>query len=128
MVSMEEFIDKWLSLRKEGETAVATLVNGYGSRPREDGAHMLIAASGAIEDTIGGGLVEAEVISHAKTVLSGKSSEIYSFNSSGEDADKSGMICGGGGEAVIYYSPEKDIEELGPKGHDRNSNKGPYVR
>jgi hypothetical protein len=23
------------------------------------------------------------------------------------------MICGGGGEAVIYYSPEKDIEELG---------------
>lgn len=110
---MDGFIEEWLSiLKQEGEVVVATVVNGMGARPRENGARMLVKKLGGIFETVGGGKLEAEVIICAKRVLVNKKSEIYHFNLSGQDVAQMEMICGGKGDVLVYYSSEKDIGPL----------------
>ncbi len=82
-------------LIKNQESAVATMVNGIGSLPRENGAQMMIAKSGAIEDTIGGGKLGADIIALAKQVILSKTNSIHHFEMKGEQAALSEMICGG---------------------------------
>ncbi len=48
------------------EAAVATVFNTTGSMPRQDGAQMLIAESGATADTIGGGKMDSDVVRSRK--------------------------------------------------------------
>jgi len=103
------FIDQWSAFLNEyKEAAVATIVNGTGSMPRNNGAQMLISESGSILETIGGGRLEADVISLSKRVIFSKTGEVYHFEMSGEDAAFSNLICGGKGDAVLYYSGEQD--------------------
>lgn len=108
-----DFISKWCSFVEEyKEAAVATVVNGFGSMPRENGAQMLISITGATMDTVGGGRLEADVISWAKHVISNKTSLLRHFELTGSDVALSDMICGGEGDVVIYYSSEKDLPVL----------------
>ncbi|MGI5971744.1 MAG: XdhC family protein [Oscillospiraceae bacterium] len=107
-----DFINSWISiLKRDGEAAVATLVNGTGSIPRENGAQMIVSKSEIIE-TVGGGRLEADIIKKSREALKNKTSAIYGFELSNSDASLSGMICGGKVEAVIYYSSIYDLTVL----------------
>jgi xanthine dehydrogenase accessory factor len=110
---MNSFIGEWSAvLERDGEVAVATVVNGLGPRPRENGAQMLVEKSGAIFDTVGGGRLEADVMACAAGVLGGKASKLHHFSLTGDDVAKTDMICGGTGDVLVYYSDKKDLPAL----------------
>ncbi len=75
---------------------VCTVVERFGSTPRDIGAKMLVL-SDEIYGSIGGGKIEAEVIEHAKKMIE-KSIAVdlkeYSLLDGSTDNEE-GMICGG---------------------------------
>ena len=82
---------------ERGESLVlATILSHAGSTPRTSGAKMIIDADGGIEGTIGGGLVEAEVMQAAVEMLGTDASVVRSYNLNLDNrADTMDMICGG---------------------------------
>lgn len=110
---MNNLLNKWISLLLEDkEAVVATVVNGIGSRPRENGAQMLVTKVGDIYETIGGGKLEAEVIECAKQVFVDKITKLHHFSLTGKDFAQTDMICGGEGDVLIYYSHVDDLPVL----------------
>lgn len=87
-----------------------TIVERKGSAPRSIGTKMLIMEDGRCVDTIGGGCIEAAIVSKALLILRGcaKAPQIVHVDMTGEDAEEEGMVCGGkvkdivGGSLKIY--------------------------
>ena len=81
---------------ENGESFVlATILSRAGSTPRTAGTKMLIHQDGSIAGTIGGGLVEAEVIRSAADIFKGENARIRDFDLTSQTADSMDMICGG---------------------------------
>ena len=76
---------------------LATIVERKGSAPRSIGTKMLIMEDGRCVDTIGGGCIEAAIVSNALLILRGcaKAPQIVHVDMTGEDAEEEGMVCGG---------------------------------
>jgi xanthine dehydrogenase accessory factor len=72
---------------------VATLVNVSGSAPQNQGAKIIVLEDGKFEGTVGGGKVEAHVLSYAKELLKSetKTTTFETWNLQTEI----GMTCGG---------------------------------
>ncbi len=89
---------------------MATILSQSGSTPRLPGTKMIIREGGAIIGTIGGGLVEAEVMSGASDLLKRGGAVVQSFNLDQAAVSNSmDMICGGEMQVlmeVILPSPE----------------------
>ncbi len=81
----------------------ATIVAQLGSAPRSLGTSFLVLEGGAIWGTIGGGLLEAQVIEAAGLALEQGRAELLDFHLSGADAAQSEMICGG--RLQVYLEP-----------------------
>lgn len=75
--------------------AMATIVTNEGSTPRTAGAKLLLRPDGAMAGTVGGGLVEAQVLQAARRILESGKAELLDFNLTGELAAGADMICGG---------------------------------
>lgn len=58
-------------LDREGRVAIATLISRSGSGPREPGAAMLIHSRDRAAGTIGGGILEENVLAIAQKVIQG---------------------------------------------------------
>ncbi len=122
---------KIIQLQKDKTPAVlVTVIQVKGSVPREAGAKMLVAKSGVVSGTIGGGAVEKIVIDEAlKTLQSGKACVVKHDLDDKLGAD-TGMVCGGnmeffleplqnsgslyvfgGGHIAQYLSRLADIQE-----------------
>lgn len=80
---------------------LTTITEVSGSSPRGVGAKMLVFADGAIAETIGGGVLEKQVIEDALSCLrSGVSrSESYELREKGDKA--LGSLCGG--RATVFF-------------------------
>ena len=76
---------------------LATIVERKGSAPRSIGTKMLIMEDGRCVDTIGGGCIEASIVSKALLILRGcaKAPQIVHVDMTGADAEEEGMVCGG---------------------------------
>lgn len=101
-----EKIESEIALRlKQGEDLVfATVLSSGGSTPRSSGAKMIIAADASIFGTIGGGLVEAEVIKQARQLFNTKDAIVKSFDlRDAETVSSLDMICGGQMTVLIEY-------------------------
>jgi xanthine dehydrogenase accessory factor len=99
-----DIFEKIVELRRAGHrAALATIVSRKGSTPRKDATKMLIYEDGRQLGTIGGGCVEAEVCREAMTVMRTENSRLLRFDLTEEDADESGLICGGIME--VYVEP-----------------------
>ncbi len=93
---MWNWIDKINELR--GSTfAIATIAKTAGSSPRKIGAKMVITSSDDFFGTIGGGIVEKEVIEQAKICIKTNESGSYNFDL----AEKAGQVCGGKVDVLI---------------------------
>ncbi|NWG13150.1 MAG: XdhC family protein [Acidobacteria bacterium] len=93
-----------VELRKKGErAALVTIISRRGSTPRRDSAKMLVFEDGRTAGTIGGGCVEAEVCTEARTVIRDERGKVLSFSLTDDDAEESGLICGGTME--VYVEP-----------------------
>jgi xanthine dehydrogenase accessory factor len=110
-----EFYTKMAELTRQGAPFVlATITAAQGSSPRGVGAKMLILADGTSVETVGGGVLERQVVVDALACLaSGVSrSETYQLRQEGEHA--LGALCGG--EATVFlevHAPDRTLIIVG---------------
>lgn len=110
-----ELFDKAAKLLQTGErVALVTVVSATGSTPGKAGYKMLVWDHGEHTcGTVGGGLVEAEMIEQAARMLSIRGSQTFRFNLGDTPDDEKG-ICGGSQELLV----ETFDEEAWPLFHD----------
>jgi len=92
---------RWLA---DGRRVVcALLIDAEGSSPFEPGAFMLVDERGAIEGSITGGCVEADVVTNALEILgSGEPPRLLRYGVSDELAHTVGLMCGGTVEVLAH--------------------------
>ena len=89
---MRDFRTKALSaLAREGAAVLVTIAEAKGCVPREEGAQMLVTASGYL-GSIGGGTLEWRAMAEAQAMLQSGKTEALSRYSLGPDL---GQCCGG---------------------------------
>lgn len=95
----EDLMRALLELCSGQDHAVLALITARkGSTPRQAGARMLVYPDGKTVGTIGGGLMEAEVIRSAVLFLEDPSAfrpHIMTIDMSGRPGSMTGMVCGG---------------------------------
>ena len=93
---MVDIIGEISRLRQGGERlALASLIWSTGSIPMSDRAKMIITEDGSIIGTIGGGCLEAEVLSVGRAVLDTGANQHISYTMTEKQAGESGLNCGG---------------------------------
>jgi xanthine dehydrogenase accessory factor len=101
---MEDIYAKIVELLKKNRFSVlATMIRQTGAAPRHAGTKFLIMEDGSFLGTIGGGLLEAQVLEGAKKVLETHTPLRLNFILKGKDVEKTDMICGG--DAEIFLEP-----------------------
>ncbi|WP_420584114.1 XdhC family protein [Ruegeria sp.] len=76
-------------------TALATVVETWGSAPRRVGAQLVIGGDGRIEGSVSGGCVEGAVVVEALEAIDEGEARLLEFGVSDEDAFAVGLACGG---------------------------------
>jgi xanthine dehydrogenase accessory factor len=94
----------WLDA--EGEVALATVVQTWGSSPRPAGSQMAVAAGGRMAGSVSGGCIEGAVVEAAQETLRSGQPQILSFGVTDERAWEVGLACGG--QIRVF------IERVGP--------------
>ncbi len=82
---------------------LARTIRRSGSTPRDVGSMCIITQKGDLIGTVGGGLLEHQVQTRAKSLFKEEKSSIYPFRLTGQDLAGAGMICGG--EVDLYLDP-----------------------
>ncbi len=101
------------SLLHEGKDLVlVTVIASSGATPRGAGARMLVAESGRVCGTIGGGAVEYRSEQIAAQMLRDRRSGEHDFSLTRDDVENLGMICGGAVVVFFRYLPAGDPETL----------------
>ncbi|HTY23566.1 MAG TPA: XdhC family protein [Desulfomonilaceae bacterium] len=92
-------------LLEEGEDLVlATIISHAGSTPRSVGTKMVVRRNGTIIETIGGGLVEAEILKVAPEVFKTGRAQVRIIELMGATAATADqMICGGRLMIMLEY-------------------------
>ncbi|HXM17238.1 MAG TPA: XdhC/CoxI family protein [Candidatus Tumulicola sp.] len=99
MKDIAETLHRW---QTDGERiAMATVINVDGSAPRDEGAKMLIAASGKIAGSVSGGCVEGAVADEARDVLERGEPKIVRYGINRNMMWDVGLSCGGAIDVFI---------------------------
>jgi len=100
----EDIYEEIVSLRARGtRAALAIIIAHEGASPRKDAVKMLVSEDGRRIGNVGGGLVETDVVRHAKEVMDTGRPKLLSFDLSGIDHDERALVCGG--SMQIYIDP-----------------------
>ncbi|MCO5729952.1 XdhC family protein [Rhizobium sp. SSA_523] len=75
--------------------ALATVIETWGSAPRQAGSHLVIDAEGNFEGSVSGGCVEGAVIAEAQDVIASGQAKMLEFGVADETAWRVGLSCGG---------------------------------
>ncbi|MBW2252081.1 MAG: XdhC family protein [Deltaproteobacteria bacterium] len=101
---MENSFKDIYKLLQEGQKIVlASIVRQVGSSPRTIGTKCIVLEDGTIKGTIGGGLLEHQVMERAKESLKEGKTAIIHFQLTGDEVAKSDMLCGG--VVDVYLEP-----------------------
>lgn len=84
---------EWKSLGKS--TALATVVQTWGSSPRPVGSHLAINEEGDFAGSVSGGCIEGAVIEAALGVIQSGEPERLKFGVTNDMAWEVGLACGG---------------------------------
>jgi len=108
---LEAVLAQAAAWRAEGRgVALATVIQTWGSSPRQPGSKLATDDRGAFVGSVSGGCIEAAVIHDAREVMESGKSRLLSFGVSDEQAWEVGLACGGKIEVFL--------EALGPeRGH-----------
>ena len=93
--------------------ALATIVRTLGSTPGKIAQRMIVRRDASICGTIGGGGVEADVIRGALDVMDTGQVKLMQFTLSGEEAERTGLACGGKVEIMIESLSEHRLFIIG---------------
>lgn len=88
-------------LRQGRRGALITIVETIGSTPRKAGAKMLVTDDGRLIGTVGGGCVEADLVAHAKRVMTSGCAILQEVDLTAKSGDENDMLCGGKMKAFI---------------------------
>ncbi len=83
----------WLGT--DGEVALATVIETWGSAPVPIGGQMAIAKDGRFQGSVSGGCIENDIIVEAEDVLGSGKLKTLSFGIADETAWRAGLPCGG---------------------------------
>jgi xanthine dehydrogenase accessory factor len=75
--------------------ALATVIESWGSAPRQRGSHMLIAPDGRFAGSISGGCVEYDVFALAEKVIAGGPAVLHQYGAGDDDPWEPSLPCGG---------------------------------
>lgn len=81
--------------------ALATVVSTKGSTPAKVPARMVVRQDGTTVGTVGGGCVEADVIRAARDAMDTGDAKTLRFHLAGEEAERTGIACGGIVEIMV---------------------------
>ena len=85
-----------LAWHRQGKgAALATVIETWGSAPRQAGSQLAISGAGEMLGSVSGGCVEGAVITEALDALADRKSRILTFGVSDETAFAAGLACGG---------------------------------
>lgn len=97
----------------DGEKAIlATVVDVRGSGYRLPGARMLMLENGDTFGTVSGGCLEADVLERAKKVLKSGESEVFTYDTTGDENSVFSMNMGCRGVIEILLEPIGKESEL----------------
>jgi xanthine dehydrogenase accessory factor len=106
---LSDILPWWLA----GDTfALATVVNTFGSAPRQPGAAMAVSSSGEVVGSVSGGCVEGAVYELARQVLESGQPVLQSYGISTDDAFAAGLTCGGTLEVFVEAVDRQTFPEL----------------
>jgi xanthine dehydrogenase accessory factor len=88
-------------LARRQRLVLATVVARSGSGPREAGASMAVKDGGESLGTVGGGLLEAQVLAAAQEVLRSTRPVCLTFSLTAKEVAAGGMLCGGRVEVLV---------------------------
>lgn len=101
---MENPFEDISKLLQEGQKVVlARIIRQVGSSPRAIGTKCIVLEDGSMKGTIGGGLLEHQVMERAKESLKEEKTSIIHFQLTGDEVAKSDMLCGG--VVDVYLEP-----------------------
>ena len=83
----------WLD--RDGQVAIATVIDTWGSAPVPVGGQMVIAADGNFQGSVSGGCIEGEVIVEGGETLADGKPRTLTFGVADETAWRAGLPCGG---------------------------------
>lgn len=96
MTEMEDMPERALAWAKSGQGAVlATVVETWGSAPRQVGAQMVVSGTGEMAGSVSGGCVEGAVVLAAQEALVSGQGQVMEFGVSDDAAFAVGLACGG---------------------------------
>ena len=75
--------------------ALATVIETWGSAPRQPGSQLAISGGGEMVGSVSGGCVEGAVVTEALDALADRRARILTFGVSDETAFAAGLACGG---------------------------------
>ena len=85
-----------LDWHRAGRGAVlATVVETWGSAPRQPGSQLAIDGEGRIMGSVSGGCVEGAVVTEAMDVIESGGARMLEFGVADETAWRVGLSCGG---------------------------------
>lgn len=98
-------------IRKEGRAALMYVLQSEGSSPGRQGFKMLVAPSGELYGTIGGGIMEHKLVELCRDKLASKFDPFlkHQIHQNNIAKNKSGMICSGEQYVAFYYLDQNDI-------------------
>lgn len=91
--------------------AMAVIVEKKGSAPRGVGSRMLVDESGLLSGTIGGGLIEYQVLSDIRELIGTSECIVKNYQLNEKDAASLGMWCGGELEVMMEGIAEQPSRE-----------------
>lgn len=114
-------------LKKGDPFALTAIISHKGSTPRTSGSRMIVLPDRTILGTIGGGLIEAQVMDTCLDLIPKKTCRIRSFTLNQELKDGLDMVCGGNltvlmetlvpeTEVIAVYQALVEQEQAGKKG------------
>ena len=108
---MKKIFQKILHVVQQGQhVALATVISSKGSLPMSKRAKMLVFEDGSIMGTIGGGLLEANVMKEARQVLTSETPKVVKEELTSEQIEADGLTCGGTVEIFIEpFTPHTDM-------------------
>jgi xanthine dehydrogenase accessory factor len=91
---------------------LVTVVDTFGSSPRQPGAALAIASSGAFAGSVSGGCVEEDLVARYASLDSEKP-QVVTYGVSAEEARRFGLPCGGSLRLVIEpLDSERGLREV----------------
>ncbi len=92
-------------LQEDQKVYLLTVIENIGSSPGRQGFKMMVAADGSIFGSVGGGIMEFNLVEEIKRILKNESQAIFLKKQIHKEKlkDSSGMICSG--EQTIVFHP-----------------------